>query len=75
MLEKLSCCKVPLQPQSQPCRRNLVSLTPRVNISVEDSENTFGSTIEGIFFDMTPFYFSVHPNTFPKYFIIILYCL
>ena len=43
----------------------------RVNISGEDSENIFGSNIEGIFIDVTPFYTSEHLNIFSKYFIII----
>ena len=44
----------------------------QVNISEEDSENTFGFT-EGIFIVVTPFYISDHLNAFSKYFIVIQY--
>ena len=37
----------------------MLSFTPpsQVNISEEDTENTFGSTIEGIFIIVTPFFY------------------
>ena len=54
--------------------RNLSSLQPLeyspVNISEEDCENTFGSNMEVIFIEATPFFISEHLNIFyiPLYF-------